>query len=152
MTKTEWRKGDYLISIDKNALQLELIARFLSEESYWSKGISKEDVEKSIQHSAICFGMYYQDQLRGERIQIGFARVITDLVTFAYLTDVFIVKEHRGKGLGKWLLETITSYEPLHIRRIMLNTDDGHSFYEEFGFEPLDKPHLFMQIKGIGAF
>lgn len=146
MDKTRWEYKDYLITVDKSDLEFDVIYEFLSNESYWSKGISKEDVIKSIKNSAICFGMYNK-----QKKQIGFARVISDLVTFSYLTDVFILKEYRQKGLGKWLIKTITDYEELKIRRIMLSTDDGHSLYSKYGFKALDNPNLFMQIKGKGA-
>ncbi|QGH33762.1 GNAT family N-acetyltransferase [Gracilibacillus salitolerans] len=137
--------------MDKDALDLEVIHNFLSNESYWSKGISKEDVIKSIRNSAFCFGMYFIDPIDKKRKQIGFARVISDLVTHAYLQDVFILAPYRNKGLGNWLLNTITNYEELKLRRFMLATDDGHSFYSKFGFQPLDNPNFFMQKKGKGA-
>lgn len=147
MDKARWEYKDYIITVDKSDLEFDVIYEFLSNESYWSKGISKEDVIKSIKNSAICFGMYNKEQKK----QIGFARVISDLVTFSYLTDVFVLKEYRQKGLGKWLIKTITDYEELKIRRIMLSTDDGHSLYSKYGFKALDNPYLFMQIKGKGA-
>ncbi|CDQ20061.1 GNAT family N-acetyltransferase [Halobacillus karajensis] len=151
MTTKIWEHEDYLVTIDKGDLELDVIYKFLSKQSYWSKGISKEDVIKSINHSALCFGMYYINPDNKEKKQIGFARVISDLVTFSYLTDVFILPGYRNLGLGKWLLHIITNYDELDIRRIMLSTDDGHSFYSRYGFEPLDKPNVFMQIKGKGA-
>lgn len=151
MIKKSWEYGDYLITVDKADLELDVIYNFLSNESYWSKGISKEDVIKSINNSALCFGVYYLNPIDKKKKQIGFARVISDLVTHAYLQDVFILTPYRNKGLGNWLLNIITNYEELNIRRIMLSTDDGHSFYSKFGFTPLDKPSFFMQIKGKGA-
>ena len=146
-----WKSGDYIITVNKEDLDLEVIYNFLSNESYWSKEISKEDVIKSINNSAICFGLYYLNPVDKKKDQIGFARVISDLVTHAYLQDVFILAPFREKGLGNWLLDIITKYEELNIRRIMLSTDDGHSFYSKFGFKPLDNPDFFMQIKGKGA-
>ena len=127
-----------------------MIFRFLTKESYWSKGISIEDVKKSIDHSTFCFGLYETTD-DNEKKQIGFARVISDLVTHAYIQDVFIIEGYRKLGLGKWLLDTITAFNELKIRRIMLSTDHAHSFYSKFGFEQLDKPDFFMQIKGKGA-
>ncbi len=104
-----------------------------------------------INNSSLCFGLYYINPIDGKKKQIGFARVISDLVTHAYLQDVFILTPFRKKGLGNWLLDIITNYEELNIRRIMLSTNDAHSFYAKFGFAPLDKPNFFMQIKGKGA-
>ncbi|WHY71199.1 GNAT family N-acetyltransferase [Fictibacillus enclensis] len=151
MINTRWKYEDYLITVDKSDLELDVIYNFLSNESYWSKGISMEDVINSINNSVLCFGMYYIDPINKEKKQVGFARVISDLVTFAYLTDVFILKDFRKQGLGKWLIKIIIDYEELKIRRIMLCTDDGHTLYSKYGFASLDKPNLFMQIKGKGA-
>ncbi|MDM5196637.1 GNAT family N-acetyltransferase [Fictibacillus enclensis] len=151
MINTRWKYEDYLITVDKSDLELDVIYNFLSNESYWSKGISMEDVINSINNSVLCFGMYYIDPINKEKKQVGFARVISDLVTFAYLTDVFILKDFRKQGLGKWLIKIIIDYEELKIRRIMLSTDDGHTLYSKYGFASLDKPNLFMQIKGKGA-
>jgi GNAT superfamily N-acetyltransferase len=148
---TKWEYENYIITVDRNDLEMDVIYNFLRNDSYWSKGISKEDVLKSINNSAVCFGMYDVNPISNEKRQIGFARVISDLVTHAYLQDVFILKDYRKQGLGKWLLKTITDYDELNIRRIMLSTDDGHSFYSKFGFQQLDKPGFFMQIKGKGA-
>ncbi|MGJ9384466.1 GNAT family N-acetyltransferase [Salipaludibacillus sp. CF4.18] len=150
MVKEEWKYRNFLITKDKNDLDINAIYNFLSKESYWSKGISMDEVVKSIRNSALCFGMYHVNHYN-EKTLIGFARVISDLVTFTFLTDVFVIKEYRSQGLGKWLIQTITDYHELDIRRIMLSTDDGHSLYSEYGFEALDKPNVFMQIKGKGA-
>lgn len=150
MDNAVWIKGEYQITTNKDDLDFDFIFRFLTKESYWSKGISKEDVGKSIDHSTICFGIYETTD-DNEKKQIGFARVISDLVTHAYIQDVFIVEGYRKLGLGKWLVETIIACNELKIRRIMLSTDDAHSFYSKFGFEKLDKPEFFMQIKGKGA-
>ena len=95
--------------------------------------------------------MYYVNTFDGTKKQIGFARVVSDLVTHAYVQDVFILAPYRKKGLGNWLLEIITNYEELKVRRMMLSTDDADSFYAKVGFTPLDKPNFFMQIKGKGA-
>ncbi len=150
MEKEEWKYKGFLITTDKTDLDIDAIYHFLSKESYWSKTISKDEVVKSINNSAICFGMYYMND-NNEKTLIGFARVISDLVTFAYLTDVFVIKKYRNQGLGKWLIQTITDYHDLDIRRIMLSTEDGHALYSKYGFEALDKPKIFMQIKGKGA-
>src|SRR5947208_2625420 len=94
----EWRRGEYLISTDRRRLDLELVHRFLSEDAYWSPGVPREIVERSIEHS-ICFGLYR------EAAQVGFARVVTDRAAIAYLADVFVLPAERSAGLGKWLIE-----------------------------------------------
>jgi GNAT superfamily N-acetyltransferase len=129
------------ISTDKSKLQVSYIHAFLAHESYWSKNIPIELVIRSIDGS-ICFGVY-----DGNR-QIGFARVITDHATFAYLADVFIDKAYRGKRISKQLMSYIMDYEPLKgIRSFMLATLDAHSLYEQFGFQPLKEPARYMSIK-----
>ncbi|CAM4412567.1 GNAT family N-acetyltransferase [Vibrio agarivorans] len=130
----------YRISTDNNELNLDVVFDFISD-SYWAKGIPRERVEKSVKHS-LCFGVY---DARGE--QVGFARLITDRATFAYLSDVFILSEHRGKGLSKWLVEVIISHPDLQgLRRIVLATHDAHGLYAQYGFEPLSHTENFMQI------
>jgi GNAT superfamily N-acetyltransferase len=134
---------DYTISTDKKKLDLDVIHHFLSQDSYWALNIPRELVQRAIDNS-LCFGIYHQGQ------QVGFARVISDLATFAYLCDVFVVPSHRGKGLSKFLVETISNYPDLQgLRRWMLVTQDAHTLYAQFGFTPLDKPDLYMQRKLI---
>lgn len=121
-------KDDYLISTDPSKLNIEVIHKYLSQESYWAKDIPFETVKKSIEHS-LCFGLYHQQE------QIGFARLITDKATFAYLADVFVLKEYRGKGLSKFLMATIQSHPELqNLRRWLLATKDAHGLYELFGW------------------
>ncbi|MDE3145504.1 MAG: GNAT family N-acetyltransferase [Bacteroidota bacterium] len=121
-------KDDYLISTDPSKLNIEVIHKYLSQESYWAKDIPFETVKRSIEHS-LCFGLYHQQQ------QLGFARLITDKATFAYLADVFVLKEYRGKGLSKFLLATIQSHPELqNLRRWLLGTKDAHGLYEQFGW------------------
>lgn len=135
--------SDYIISTDKARLNVDLIHRYLSEESYWAQNIPRELVEKSINHS-LCFGIYQCDE------QVGFARVISDFTIFAYLADVFILPMHRGKGLSKKLMQAIVAHPDLQgLRRIMLGTRDAHGLYAQFGFLPLDKPESFMQLRPI---
>ncbi len=135
--------SEYTISTDKSQLDILLIQQFLSQESYWAQNVPVEIVQRSIENS-LCFGVYLQDQ------QVGFARVITDQATFAYLSDVFILPEHRGKGLSKKLIETISNWPSLQgLRRWVLATRDAHTLYEQFGFTALDKPEIFMQRKLI---
>jgi GNAT superfamily N-acetyltransferase len=137
---------EYSISDDKTKLNLEVIHRFLSQEAYWCKNIPVEIVRRSIENS-LCFGVYLGDD------QVGFARVITDQATFGYLADVFILSEHRGKGLSKQLVAFIMAYPALQgLRRLMLVTFDAHSLYEQFGFKPIDSPENTMSIKAFTAY
>jgi len=122
-------KDDYCISTDKALLDVELVHSYLSNESYWAKNIPLQTVQRSIEGS-LCFGMFYKNS------QVGFARLITDQATFAYLADVFILPQHRGKGLSKWLIQVIQSYESVKdLRRWMLATKDAHGLYEKFGWK-----------------
>lgn len=130
----------YSISTDKNLLDIDMLFNYLSKESYWSKGIKQETIQKAIDN-AVCFGVYH------DKKQIGFAKVVTDKATFAYLADVFILKRYRGLGLSKWLIQTIKQYPDLQgLRRWMLATADAHGLYEQFGFEPVSNPERWMQI------
>lgn len=124
----EKEKDGYTISTDAAKLNVDIIHHYLSKESYWALNIPKEIVEKSVVNS-LCFGVYYGDE------QIGFARLVTDKATFAYLADVFILPAHRGKGLSKWLMEVIHAHPELQtLRRWMLGTKDAHGLYEQFGW------------------
>jgi len=135
---TEWRQGIYLISTDKMLLDLDVIHGFLVS-SYWAKDIPLQTVKRSLEHS-LPFGMYCEGQ------QIGFARLVTDYATFAYLADVFILEPFRGHGLSKWLLEVILAHEELQgLRRWLLGTKDAHGLYQQFGFTPLKWPERFME-------
>lgn len=126
-------KDDYFISTDSSLLNIDVIYNYLSAESYWAKNIPKDLVIKSIINS-LCFGLYHQQK------QIGFARVITDKTTFAYLADVFILEEYRKKGLSSWLIETIQANPDLQgLRRWMLGTRDAHGLYEKLGWTVLDE-------------
>ena len=137
MEITEWKKGDYLISTDKSKIDLNTVHDFLTH-SYWSEDIPKDLVWKSIDNS-LCFAVYHRRDL------IGFARVISDFATFAYLADVFILPAERGKGLSKWLMEIIVDYPDLQgLRRFTLATRDAHGLYAQFGFTSLDKPERWM--------
>jgi GNAT superfamily N-acetyltransferase len=136
----EWRQENFIISTDKNKLDVPYIHQFLSNESYWAEGIPFDIVKKSIENS-LCFGIYDGGK------QIGFARIITDEATFGYLADVFVDAAYRGKGLSKWLMNVICDlpFMPL-LRRFMLATKDAHKLYEQFGFTPLTLPERFMQL------
>ena len=134
-----FNKG-FLISTDKNLLDISLIHHFLDHLSYWGNGISMQTVETSIQNS-LCFGIYKQGK------QVGFARVITDFATFAYLCDVFVLPDYRKNGLSKWLLQTITAHPQLqNLRRFILATADAQALYKQFGFSVLKKAERWMEI------
>ena len=136
----EWREGDYVISTDRKRVDVETVHRFLSG-SYWAAGIPIDVVRRSIEHS-LCFGLYTGGQ------QVGFARVITDYATFAYIGDVFVLEEHRGQGLSKWLLSVIREHPDLQgFRRWLLATRDAHTLYSRFGFTPLSHPETWMEIR-----
>jgi N-acetylglutamate synthase-like GNAT family acetyltransferase len=131
--------SDYEISTDTPRLDVGVIHGFLSN-SYWAKNIPREVVERSIRHS-LCFGAYR------EGVQVGFARVISDFATFAYLADVFVVESERGKGVSKQLVETILEHRDLQgVRRFMLVTLDAQGLYAQFGFEPVEHPERYMAI------
>ena len=135
----EWERGEYRISTDQRRLDIEVIHRFLSTSSYWAVGRPLEIVKRSIEHS-LAFGIY-----KGQS-QVGFARVITDYATFAWLADVFVLDAFRGQGLGKWLVEVIASYPELQgLRRWLLATKDAHELYRRAGFTELEDPKRWME-------
>ena len=141
-----WQNGEFIISTDRNRLQIDQIHKFLSEESYWAKERTREQTETAIKNS-LPFGVY-----KGEN-QIGFARVVTDYATFAYLGDVFILDEFRGKGLSKWLMQTVLSHPDLQgFRRWILATADAHGLYEQFGFSALKVPERWMEKSAPNAY
>jgi GNAT superfamily N-acetyltransferase len=134
-----WERDEYLITTDRSRLDVALIHKFLSNESYWAGERSIEVVKRSIDNS-LCFGVYVNTQ------QVGFARVVTDFATFAWLADVFVVSDHRGHGLAKWLMEVILAHPELQgFRRWVLATKDAHSLYARFGFIPLHRPERWME-------
>jgi GNAT superfamily N-acetyltransferase len=133
------RKNQFSISTDKNKFDIDVIHSFLTN-SYWAEGIPKEIIQRSIAGS-LCFGVFENEK------QVGFARMVTDKATFAYLADVFIVEEYRGLGLSKWLMEAIMSHPDLQgLRRMMLATRDAHELYKKFGFTLLTNADRWMQI------
>ena len=134
----QWQRGDYQISTDPTRLDLAFIHQFLSTKSYWAKGRPVELVRRSIEHS-LPFGLY-----KGAR-QVGFARVVTDRATFAWLADVFVDEGERGRGLGVWLVEVVLSHPQLQgLRRWTLATRDAHEIYRRFGFAETE-PGFFME-------
>ena len=143
----EWRRGSALISTDRRRIQIDVVHGFLSG-SYWAKNIPREVVERSIENS-LCFGIYESGALEK---QVGFARVITDFATFAYLADVFVVEEARGKGLARWLMEVIDGHPDLQrLRRWVLVTRDAHGLYEKSGFVPIASPADYMERRRPAA-
>jgi GNAT superfamily N-acetyltransferase len=138
-TVVESRCGEFLISTDPALLNLDVIYWFLTN-CYWSKGIPREVVARSIEHS-LCFGVY-----DGSSAQVGFARVVSDFATVAYLGDVFILESHRGRGLSRSLMESVTQHPALQgLRRWILLTRDAHGLYQKFGFTPVKAPDRYME-------
>lgn len=139
----------FAISTDKRYLDEDLIYEFLHHRSYWARGISRELVRRSIANSALCFGVYEGDP--AGRRQVGFARIVSDLATFAYLADVFVLERYRGRGLGRWLTQAIVEHRDLlGLRRFILATRDAHALYARFGFAPLAHPERIMERRAEG--
>lgn len=129
----------YRISSEYSDMDLKAIHQFISR-SYWASGIPIETLEKAMSNS-LCFGVF-----ESKGLQVGFARVVTDCATFAYLCDVYVLEEHRGKGLSKWLLEKVRSHpDLLGLRRMLLATFDAHGLYKKYGFSQLAQPEIFME-------
>ncbi|MBQ4833179.1 GNAT family N-acetyltransferase [Pseudoalteromonas sp. MMG010] len=138
--------NNFFISTDQQKLDFDVIYQFISN-SYWAKDIPCSLMQKAIEN-ALCFGVY-----TGQNEQVGFARVITDSATFAYLADVFIVPTYQGMGLSKYLMNTIITHEQLQgLRRFMLATSDAHGLYKQFGFTELNEPNLFLQISRVNPY
>jgi len=132
--------GEFTITTDKTKMDIPVIHSYITG-SYWAEGIPFETVAKAIEGS-LCFGVFHGVK------QVGVARVITDAATFAYLCDVFIDESYRGRGLGKWLMETILGHESLQgLRRFALTTKDAHGLYSQYGFAPLPIPERWMMIQ-----
>jgi len=136
---TEYQRDSYVISTDKSKLNLHLIHSFLAHSSYWAQERPLAIVQKSIEHS-LCFGVYAGAE------QVGFARVVTDYATFAWLCDVFILETHRGRGLGKWLVECVVAHPELQrLRLFVLATSNAHELYRRYGeFQNLPVPEKWM--------
>ena len=139
-------KGEFTISTDKSLLDVGVIHKFLSEESYWAGNRSLEKTQIAIENS-ICFGLYHGDR------QIGFARVVSDKSTFAYIGDVFVLTEYRGKGLSKWLMQIIVEHPELQgLRRWVLATKDAHGLYAQYEFAELRHPERWMEKTAADAY
>ena len=147
----EVQQNEFCISTDKTKLDISVIHNYLCNESYWAKNIPLETVQKSIDGSC-CFGLFVTENLIKTQTlptgrQVGFARVISDFATFGYLADVFIIETYRGKGLAKWLVQTIMNCSDLQgLRGWMLGTRDAHALYEKFGFSVLENTGRFMRL------
>jgi N-acetylglutamate synthase-like GNAT family acetyltransferase len=138
--QTQRLPDDYEISTDAGRLDVAVIHKFLTEDSYWSRGIPRSTVDRAIENS-LCFGVYHG------AAQVGFARVVTDRSTFALLADVFILEAHRGKGLSKELMRLVVEHEDLQgLRRFLLLTSDAHGLYSQFGFKEIGSPARFMEV------
>lgn len=134
----EWTRDHFTITCDPAQLDLDVIHGFLTQ-SYWAKGIPKETVARSLKGS-LCFALLHAET------QVGFARVITDGATIAYLGDVFVLPEFRGQGLSKWLMDCVTAHPDLQgMRRWILATSDAHGLYAQYGFTALKRPDIFME-------
>ncbi|MGA7721379.1 MAG: GNAT family N-acetyltransferase [Ignavibacteriaceae bacterium] len=130
---------DFIVSSDKSKLNVDVVYEFLTN-SYWAAGRSREAVEKTIK-SSICFGIYNGND------QAGYARVLTDYITIAYIADVFVLEKFRGIGLGKKLIGSILSYPGLDgVKKWMLATNDAHGLYSQFGFKSLSRPEKYMEL------
>ncbi|MEE6450484.1 GNAT family N-acetyltransferase [Gottfriedia acidiceleris] len=152
-------QNGYYISTNKELLNREVIYNFLDKDSYWANEIPYEYIDRFIEGS-FCFGVYKGHPGDRQPIQVGFARVVSDGVTFAYLADVFILPDYRNQGLSKWLMQEIMSYEKLStVRTFLLGTRDAHDLYRKYGFEVIDnsknrfmailKDNLYRDMKNI---
>lgn len=142
----EWQNEEFTIDTDKSRLQFDVIQAFFANDSYWAQHRTPEQTRTAIENS-ICFGLY-----DGAK-QIGFARVISDQATFAYLGDVFVLQLYRGRGLSKWLMETIIAHPDLQgLRRWILATRDAHGLYKQYGFGPLVHPDRWMELTAPDAY
>jgi GNAT superfamily N-acetyltransferase len=155
----EYRRDEFVISTDSERLSMDVIHNFLTN-CYWAKGIPRDVVARSIEHS-LCFGIYdesppfgpaqgrllAEDARHGATAQVGFARVVSDFATVAYMGDVFVLESHRGRGLSKWLMERVVQHPALqNLRRWILLTRDAHGLYSQFGFTPVSAPELYMDL------
>lgn len=136
----------FTVSDDPSRLDVDSIHDYLAHHSYWAEEIPREVVARSIENS-LCFGLY-----DGGR-QIGLARMVTDRATFAYLCDVYVLADHRGRGLGQWLMRCVMEHPDLAgLRRMHLVTQDAHALYRPFGFRELSQPERHMEISRPGIY
>jgi GNAT superfamily N-acetyltransferase len=136
----EWTRDRFVITDDNARVDRDLVHRFLRDDSYWSRAVPRDVVDRSIDNS-LCFSLFDGDD------QVGFARLITDRSTFSFLADVFVLPSYRGQGLATWLCRTVLDHPDLAgQRRILLGTDDAHALYAQLGFTPLAQTERFMDI------
>ena len=141
----EWSRDEFTVTCDPLKVDRQAVATFLAS-TYWAKGIPRPTVEKSLDGS-LCFALLDSDRL------VGFARVISDRATIAYLGDVFVLPEYRGRGLGKWLMQCVTSHPELQgLRRWILITKDAHDLYRPLGFTPLARPEGYMELHNANVY
>jgi GNAT superfamily N-acetyltransferase len=141
MKAVEWALGAYLISTDRARLDLDAIHTYLSEESYWARGRTRDVTVRAIENS-LPFGLYKRSE------QVGFARVVSDRATFAWLADVYVLEGERGRGLGKALVRAVLSHPDVReLPRVMLATADAHALYAQHGFAPLVRAERFMAVE-----
>jgi GNAT superfamily N-acetyltransferase len=134
----EWARDEFVISTDRARLDIDVVHEFLSN-TYWAKGMPRETLQRGIENS-LTFGIYHGT------VQVGFARVISDLATYAYLSDVFVVEGYRGRGLSKWLMECILGHPGLQeLRRFALFTRDAQGLYERYGFGPPKSTSIYLE-------
>ncbi|UOF92932.1 GNAT family N-acetyltransferase [Fodinisporobacter ferrooxydans] len=137
--KYEVSQNNFVLSTDRNRMDVDVVCKYLHDEAYWCKGIPRDVAERSIQNS-LCFGIYHGVE------QVGFARVISDFATFAYLGDVFVLPAYRGQGLSKWMMECIMGHPLLQgLRKFQLVTRDAHGLYEKYGFTRIVEPERHME-------
>ena len=142
----QWANYEFTIDTDKERLDVDSIQSFLENDSYWAQSRTREQTEAAIANS-ICFGLYHVER------QIGFARVVSDRATFAYVGDVYVIDEFRGQGLSKWLMETVIAHPELQgLRRWVLATRDAHGLYEKYGFHELVHPERWMERPAPDAY
>ena len=142
----QWTRDEFTIDTDGSRLNVDAIQSFLENESYWARSRTREQTERAIENS-ICFGLYQGDRL------IGFARVVSDCATFAYVGDVYVIDEFRGRGLSKWLMQAMLEHADLQgLRRWVLATRDAHGLYSQFGFRELVHPDRWMERPAPDAY
>ena len=142
----EHHRGDYTLSDDPTRVDVVAVHAYLTR-SYWAEGISLDLVERCVAGS-LCVGVYH-----ATAGQVAFARVVTDRASFAYLCDVYVLDDHRGRGLAKWMMEALTAHPDLQgLRRFVLVTKDAHELYRPFGFTAPAFPERYMEIARPGLY
>lgn len=135
----EWKRDNLLVSTEQAKLDVDAVHAYLAR-AYWCIGMPRSTVERALRHS-LCFGLY------DGPAQVGLARVVTDQATFAYLCDVYVLESHRGRGLGKWLIECVMAHTATFgLRRFNLATQDAHTLYARHGFKPIAHPEVWMEL------